>query len=86
MNETVRQMIAKLVRWFKSMERPYIIFMPRELRIMQALIEAGADPDEVKGVEKLWLWRFAKRADAFADDHRKFYAWLEKNHPEDFGR
>jgi len=75
-------LIARALSWWRSLERPYIFFMPKELRDIQSRIEAGEDPDEIPGVEKLFIWRMNKRADEFSRREDRFLKWV-KDHPEE---
>jgi hypothetical protein len=52
--------------------------MPQDLIAMEYRIAAGEDADEIPGIERLWLYRFNRDAEAFAEDHRRFFDWLEK--------
>lgn len=76
--ETLKE---RVLSWWRSLERPYILFMPKELRIIQSRIESGEDPDGIPGIEKLWIWRANKRSEALAREERQFLKWV-KEHPE----
>ena len=50
--------------------------MPSYLRQMELKVEAGVDPDAIKGIEKLWLFRALRDRDEFDEHERQFYEWL----------
>jgi hypothetical protein len=51
--------------------------MPRDLVEMEDKIAAGVDPDEIKGIERLWLYRMERDRVAL----NKFFNWLVKQPP-----
>lgn len=52
--------------------------MPNYLRQMELKVANGADPDEIDGIEQLWLWRFKMRLPEFEREERKFLEWVKK--------
>jgi hypothetical protein len=50
--------------------------MPNDLRQMELKIANGADPDEIKGVERLWLYRQNCLLEEFGRSEREFFEWL----------
>lgn len=51
--------------------------MPDDLKAMEAAVENGADPDDIKGIERLWLWRFEKKQPAWEKSQSEFVAYIE---------
>jgi len=51
--------------------------MPNYLRQMDLKVANGLDPDEIKGIERLWLWRFEMQRVEWAERERLFFAYLK---------
>jgi hypothetical protein len=55
--------------------------MPNDLVQMDLKVKNGADPDDIHGIERLWLWRAGKMAEEFGRAEVEFIASVkaEKN-------
>ena len=51
--------------------------MPNDLRQMELKVANGADPDDIEGIERLWLWRFQMQIEEWAQAEREFFERLK---------
>lgn len=46
--------------------------LPPDLLDMRKQVEAGADPDDVLGIERLWIWQFEQNKNEWEALQRQF--------------
>jgi hypothetical protein len=52
--------------------------MPNDLVQMDLKVKNGADPDDIPGIERLWIWRARKMMDEIGRAEMEFFAWLQE--------
>lgn len=57
--------------------------MPEDLRKLAERVAAGEDPDEIRGIDRLWLYRAERDRDAINASQHQFFQWLEAKEPCD---
>lgn len=50
--------------------------MPNNLRALAARVEAGEDPDDIKGIEALWIYRLHRDRDAMDKNEEQFLQYM----------
>jgi hypothetical protein len=51
--------------------------MPNDLVQMDLKVKNGADPDDIPGIERLWIWRARKMMDEIGRAELEFFAALQ---------
>ena len=57
--------------------------MPNDLMQMELKIANGADPNDIKGVERLWTYRMNCLLEDFGRREREFLEWAANQQKED---
>lgn len=53
--------------------------MPEDLRTLAARVASGEDPDEVSGIERLWIYRVERDKEMIAAAEMRFFKYLRAN-------
>jgi hypothetical protein len=56
--------------------------MPNDLVQMDLKVNNGADPDDIPGIERLWLWRTGMMFDEISKSQEEFFAELRRQNNE----